>query len=74
MKRQFYPSRMCRTTSQPPREMNGADHMSSAMHVIERPGSLDQKNERRRLSHVSRKNGQDSHGLRAKDASRLYFD
>jgi hypothetical protein len=48
--------------------------MSSATHAIERLGSLDQKNGRCRLGHVSRKNGQDSHGLRAMDASWQYFD
>jgi hypothetical protein len=48
-----------KTTSQPPRKMNGADHMSSVTHVIGRPESLDRKNGHCRLKHVGRKNCQD---------------
>jgi hypothetical protein len=44
------------------------------MHAIGRSGLLDQKNGRCRLYHVIQKNGQDRHGLRAKDASWLYFE
>jgi hypothetical protein len=74
VKRRFCPSQASRTTSKPPRETNGAEHMSSATHTIGWLGSLDRKNGRCTLRHVSQKNGQDSHGLRARDASRLYFE